>query len=82
MRDRSSWPHECWSSIEVAPQGEDVLLLVSDGIGEPYALRHPFKLNDNLWVHSKKGTALKVQPLKWRFKHERTKKMRSVGSDA
>jgi hypothetical protein len=34
-----------------------VLLLVSDGIGEPYALKHPFKLNGNLWVH-KKGNRL------------------------
>jgi hypothetical protein len=82
MRYRSSWPQDCWSSIKVAPSGEDVLLLVSDGIGEPYALKHPFKLSGNVWVHSKKGTTLKVQPLKWRFKHERAKKTRYVGSEA
>ena len=66
MRHQSTRPNGRWSSIEMAPPDEDVLLLVTDGVGEPYALKHPFKLSGDVWVHSKKGAALKVQPLKWR----------------
>jgi hypothetical protein len=82
VRHQSGWPSNSWSSIEIAPPGEDVLLLVTDGVGEPYALKHPFKLSGDVWVHSKKGTALKVRALKWRFKHERARKAMSVGREA
>jgi hypothetical protein len=82
MRHQSSWHTNNWSSIEIAPPGVDLLLLVTDGVGEPYALKHPFKMSGDMWVHSKKGTALKVRPLKWRFKYERTTKALPVASEA
>ena len=36
--------------------GKDVMLMVSDGQGEPYSVLKPFKLTAAGWVNSGKGT--------------------------
>ena len=33
-----------WQPIDTAPVGKDVMLMVTDGQGEPYAVLKPFKL--------------------------------------
>ena len=53
-----------WRSIDIAPLHEDLVLLVTDGQGEPDRLPHPCKLTDSGWVSSTKGTPLAVRPLK------------------
>jgi hypothetical protein len=55
-----------WKSLECVPLDEDVIVLVSDGQGEPYRLSFPCKLTQVGWVSSGKGTLLIVTPLKWR----------------
>jgi hypothetical protein len=55
-----------WQPIDTAPIGKDVMLMVTDGQGEPYAVLKPFKLTAAGWVSSGKGTPLAVTPLQWR----------------
>ena len=55
-----------WSPIDTAPFDEDVMLEVTDGQGEPYRLRNPYKLTASGWVSSSKGTPLVVTPVKWK----------------
>jgi len=55
-----------WHPIETAPIDQDVMLFVTDGQGEPYAVYKPFKLTAAGWVSSGKGTALAVTPLLWK----------------
>jgi hypothetical protein len=55
-----------WKSLECVPLDEDVIVLVSDGRGEPYRLSFPCKLTHVGWVSSGKGAFLTVTPLKWR----------------
>jgi hypothetical protein len=57
-----------------APIEKDVMLIVSDGQGEPYAVLNPFKLTAGGWVSSGKGTPLAVTPLQWRPYVARPKK--------
>jgi hypothetical protein len=55
-----------WASIDTAPIDEEVFLLVTDGIGAPYCLAHPWKLTSEGWLScSGKCAALKVTPLRW-----------------
>ena len=54
-----------WASIDTAPIDEEVFLLVTDGIGAPYCLAHPWKLTSDGWVNLEKCAALKVTPLGW-----------------
>jgi hypothetical protein len=54
--------------------GKDVMLMVSDGQGEPYSVLKPFKLTAAGWVSSGKGTPLAVTPLQWRPDVARPKK--------
>ena len=46
--------------------GKDVMLMVSDGQGEPYSVLKPFKLTAAGWVSSGKGTPLAVTPVLWK----------------
>jgi hypothetical protein len=55
-----------WEPIETAPIDKDVMLFVTDGQGEPYAVNKPFKLTAAGWVSSGKGTPLAVTPLLWK----------------
>ena len=55
-----------WQPIETAPIGKDVMLFVTDGQGEPYAVYKPFKLTAAGWVSSGKGTPLAVTPVLWK----------------
>jgi hypothetical protein len=55
-----------WQPIETVPIGKDVMLFVTDGQGEPYAVYKPFKLTAAGWVSSGKGTPLAVTPLLWK----------------
>ncbi|HMF16898.1 MAG TPA: hypothetical protein VKE98_06790 [Gemmataceae bacterium] len=63
-----------WQPIDTAPVGKDVVLMVPDGQGEPYAVLKPFKLTAAGWVSSGKGTPLAVTPLQWRLYVARPKK--------
>jgi len=56
----------CWRLIDTAPVDQDVMLLVTDGRGEPYPMPYPCKLTAAGWVSSGKGTPLAVTPLQWR----------------
>jgi hypothetical protein len=55
-----------WQPINTAPLDKDVMLFVTDGQGEPYAVYKPFKLTAAGWVSSGKGTPLAVTPLLWK----------------
>ena len=55
-----------WRPIDTAPMDKDVMLFVTDGRGEPYAVYKPFKLTLVGWVSSGKGTPLTVTPLQWK----------------
>ena len=55
-----------WQPIDTAPVGKDVMLMVTDGQGEPYAVLKPFKLTAAGWVSSGKGTPLAVTPVLWK----------------
>jgi hypothetical protein len=59
-----------WQPIETAPIDKNVMLFVTDGQGEPYAVYKPFKLTATGWVSSGKGTPLAVPlavtPLLWK----------------
>jgi hypothetical protein len=55
-----------WRAIEAAPLDEDVALLVTDGLSEPYELKYPCKRTDAGWVNSSRGTPLAVTPVKWK----------------
>jgi hypothetical protein len=52
--------------IDTAPVDADVMLIVTDRHGEPYAVCKPFKLTATGWVSSGKGTPLAVTPLQWK----------------
>jgi hypothetical protein len=52
--------------VDTAPRNKDVMLVVTDGQGEPYAVLKPFRLTAAGWVSSGKGTPLVVTPLHWR----------------
>ena len=56
-----------WKSIDTAPEGEDVTLVVVDAEGETYTLNFPCRLQNGVWVNSVKRTPLKVQPTHWRI---------------
>jgi hypothetical protein len=45
-----------WLPIDTAPIDQDVMLIVTDGQGEPYAVLKPFRLTAAGWVSSGKGT--------------------------
>jgi hypothetical protein len=45
-----------WQPIDTAPINKDVMLIVTDGHGEPYAVFKPFRLTAAGWVSSEKGT--------------------------
>jgi hypothetical protein len=64
-----------WSPIESAPLDEDVILLVTDGRGEPYTLPNPSRLTASGWVSSSKGKPT-VTPVKWRPYHPRAPRAR------
>ena len=51
---------------ETAPLGEEVILAVTDGQGDPYLLQSPCKRTADGWISSKNGTRLLVMPVKWR----------------
>jgi hypothetical protein len=58
-----------WQPLNTAPINKDVMhvmLFVTDGQGEPYAVYKPFKLTASGWVSSGKGTPLAVTPLLWK----------------
>ena len=55
-----------WLAIDTAPIDKEVILIVTDGQGEPYAVLKPFKLTAAGWVSSGKGTPLAVTPLRWK----------------
>ena len=55
-----------WQPIDTAPIDKKVMLIVTDGQGEPYAFLEPFKLTAAGWVSSGKGTPLAVTPLQWK----------------
>ena len=55
-----------WQPIDTVPIDKDVMLIVTDGHGEPYAVRKPFKFTATGWVSSGKGTPLAVTPLQWK----------------
>jgi hypothetical protein len=55
-----------WRLIDTAPLDTDVILLVTDGGGEPYRNPHPCKRIATGWVSSRKGTLLAVTPLQWK----------------
>jgi hypothetical protein len=55
-----------WNEPETAPLGEEVILAVTDGRGEPYLLQSPCKRTPDGWISSKNGTRLLVMPVKWR----------------
>jgi hypothetical protein len=55
-----------WQPIDTAPIEQDVMLIVTDGQGEPYSVLKPFKLTAAGWVSSGKGTPLGVTPLQWK----------------
>ena len=55
-----------WQPIDTAPIDKDVMLFVTDGRGEPYAVYKPFKLTAAGWVSSGKGTPLAVTPVLWK----------------
>jgi hypothetical protein len=55
-----------WHPIDTAPIDEDVMLFVTDGHGEPYAISNPFKLTAAGWVSSGKRTPLAVTLLMWK----------------
>jgi hypothetical protein len=55
-----------WSTIETAPSNEDVMLMVSDGNGQPYILKSLWRLTTVGWAHSEMGTLLRVKPVMWR----------------
>ena len=55
-----------WQPIDTAPIDKEVILIVTDGQGEPYAVLKPFKLTAAGWVSSGKGTPLAVTPLRWK----------------
>jgi hypothetical protein len=44
----------------------EVMLIVTDGHGKPYAVFKPFRLTAAGWVSSGKGTPLAVTPLQWK----------------
>jgi hypothetical protein len=52
--------------IDTAPLGDDVLLQVTDGRGEPYNLPNLCRLTESGWVSSTKGAPLAVTPVKWK----------------
>jgi hypothetical protein len=43
-----------WQPIDTAPIDKDVMLIVTDGHGEPYAVFKPFRLTAAGWVSSEK----------------------------
>jgi hypothetical protein len=51
--------------VGVTGLDKDVMLVVTDGQGEPYAVYKPFKLTAAGWVSSGKGTP-PVTPLQWK----------------
>jgi hypothetical protein len=53
-------------AADTAPIDKDVMLIVTDSHGEPYAVRKPFKLTATGGVSSGKGTPLAVTPLQWK----------------
>ena len=55
-----------WNETETAPLGEEVILAVTDGQGEPYLLQSPCQRTADGWISSKNGTRLLVMPVKWR----------------
>jgi hypothetical protein len=59
---------------DTAPIDKDVMLIVTDGQDEPYAVYKPFKLTAAGWVSSGKGTPLAVTPLQWKPYVSRPKK--------
>jgi len=59
-----------WQPIDTAPIDKDVMLIVTDGLGEPYAVLKPFRLTAAGWG----GTPLAVTPLHWRPYVARQKK--------
>jgi hypothetical protein len=63
-----------WQPIDTAPIDKDVMLIVTDGQGELYAVYMPFKLTAAAWVGSGKGTPLAVTPVQWKPYVARPKK--------
>jgi hypothetical protein len=55
-----------WKPIDTAPFDQDLMLMVSDGRGDPYAFKSPCRLTGAGWVSSNKGTPLAVTPLQWK----------------
>jgi hypothetical protein len=56
-----------WNEPDTAPLGEEVILAVTDGRGEPYLLQSPCKRSADGWISSKNGTRPLVMPVKWRL---------------
>jgi hypothetical protein len=54
-----------WNEPETAPLGEEIILAVTDGQGEPYLLQSPCKRTADSWISSKNARLL-VTPVKWR----------------
>ena len=59
-------PEFGWKPIDTAPIDRDVILIVTDGLGEPYVLNVPCRLTAAGWVSSLKRTPLVVTPLQWK----------------
>jgi hypothetical protein len=55
-----------WDEPNAAPLGEEVILAVTDGQGEPYLLQGPCRRTVDGWISSKNATRLLVVPVKWR----------------
>jgi hypothetical protein len=55
-----------WNEPDTAPLGEELILAVTDGQGEPYLLQSPCQRTADGWISSKNGTRLLVMPVKWR----------------
>ena len=64
MRRRRYWG--TWEPIETAPLDKEVMLLVTDGRGEPYPLPWPSKQTAVGWINSGKSNPLSVTPVMWR----------------
>jgi hypothetical protein len=55
-----------WNEPNTAPLGEEVILAVTDGQGDPSLLQSPCKRTADGWISAKSGTRLLVMPVKWR----------------
>jgi hypothetical protein len=56
-----------WRSLDIAPVGEDVTLLVREGRhGRWYRLPYPCRRTAAGWIDSSNGTLQTVTPIKWK----------------